>query len=319
MRVNRLVYILTLAGALLYHAISKLWISWYLLVIVITLPILSILLSLYPMIKQRPVITVPNDVHRGDSAGISCRCGVLKAPFRYPPLCVLRLRVVYPGTDMDKLYHVELSAGVAQRVAINTMHCTEVEISCERAYYYDYLGLFCLRKKSPRCGSLLIRPIAEAPAELKKTDGASAVSYKPKPGGGFSELYELREYREGDSLRDVHWKLTAKTDRLIVREPQIADIRRAVVTVDVMPSLHDNDRVLDQLQYVSEMLEGRGIPHEVCWLDENDCEQSASVADEKTRDAMLGRLLRTKPSRSGASLADRAYENTDIRLHLSGN
>ena len=318
MRINRFVYILALVGALLYHAISKLWISWYLLVIIVCLPILSILLSLLPMIREKPVITAPGDVRRGDSAGVSCRCG-RKAPLRYPPLCVLRLRVAYPGSDESRLYNVELSAGVSQRVAINTVHCTAVSVACEKAFVYDYLGLLRLRKRLPGGCTVLVRPIPEQPSEYKKAEGASALSYKPKPGGGFAEQYELREYRDGDSLRDVHWKLTAKTDRLIVREPQIADIRRAVVTLDVMPSLRDNDRVLDHLQYVSEMLEGRGVPHEVHWLDESESEQSATVADAKSRDEMLRRLLCARPPESGASLADKPYENADIRLHLSSD
>ena len=34
--------------------------------------------------------------------------------------------------------------------------------------------------------------------------------------------YELREYRDGDTLKQVHWKLSAKLDRLMVREPLTA-------------------------------------------------------------------------------------------------
>ena len=34
--------------------------------------------------------------------------------------------------------------------------------------------------------------------------------------------YELREYRDGDTIKQVHWKLSAKLDRLMVREPLTA-------------------------------------------------------------------------------------------------
>ena len=34
--------------------------------------------------------------------------------------------------------------------------------------------------------------------------------------------YDLREYREGDSLKQVHWKLSAKLSKLLIREPLAA-------------------------------------------------------------------------------------------------
>lgn len=34
--------------------------------------------------------------------------------------------------------------------------------------------------------------------------------------------YDVREYREGDSLKQVHWKLSAKLNRLLIREPLAA-------------------------------------------------------------------------------------------------
>ena len=33
-----------------------------------------------------------------------------------------------------------------------------------------------------------------------------------------SEVYQIREYRDMDSLRDVHWKMSAKAEELLVKE-----------------------------------------------------------------------------------------------------
>lgn len=41
---------------------------------------------------------------------------------------------------------------------------------------------------------------------------------KYRKGQDLSEVFELRDYREGDSLKAVHWKLSARTDELMVRE-----------------------------------------------------------------------------------------------------
>lgn len=39
-----------------------------------------------------------------------------------------------------------------------------------------------------------------------------------KPGNDISEIFGVREYAAGDSLKSIHWKLSNKTDRLLVRE-----------------------------------------------------------------------------------------------------
>ncbi|MDR1892714.1 MAG: DUF58 domain-containing protein [Oscillospiraceae bacterium] len=39
-----------------------------------------------------------------------------------------------------------------------------------------------------------------------------------RPGFDFSETYAIREYVNGDPVRSIHWKLSQKTDRLMVRE-----------------------------------------------------------------------------------------------------
>ena len=40
----------------------------------------------------------------------------------------------------------------------------------------------------------------------------------PRGRSASGEDYDLRPFREGDSLRTVHWKMSAKRDELVTRE-----------------------------------------------------------------------------------------------------
>lgn len=64
--------------------------------------------------------------------------------------------------------------------------------------------------------------------------------------GGDDEFAGLREYREGESLRHVHWKMSARVPgRLLVREFEDIRIRNAVVLLDTyVPNLNDARRRL---------------------------------------------------------------------------
>ena len=50
--------------------------------------------------------------------------------------------------------------------------------------------------------------------------------------GRRGEFFGLREWRDGDDRRDVHWKSSARTGRTMVREYEDELTRRAVVVVD---------------------------------------------------------------------------------------
>lgn len=47
----------------------------------------------------------------------------------------------------------------------------------------------------------------------------SDTSSPDRRGSDLTEPFRLREYAPGDSLRQIHWKLSSKLDRLVIREP----------------------------------------------------------------------------------------------------
>ena len=84
----------------------------------------------------------------------------------------------------------------------------------------------------------------DAPLELlvypARVDGASACRRAPRTRGDAiadrlgrrGEFFGLREHRSGDDRRDIHWKSSARTGRLLVREYEDELARRLVIGVD---------------------------------------------------------------------------------------
>ncbi len=46
---------------------------------------------------------------------------------------------------------------------------------------------------------------------------ASAIQ-ETVPGDDPGETYDIREYQPGDSIRQIHWKLSGKLDDIMIRE-----------------------------------------------------------------------------------------------------
>ena len=98
-----------------------------------------------------------------------------------------------------------------------------VQLSLNWIRVYDFLGIF--GRKIPCSQQTLIRILPQfdlMPLEIsKKTrdfQAESEIYSSERQGDDPSELYQVRPYRPMDSLKDIHWKLSAKEEELIIKE-----------------------------------------------------------------------------------------------------
>jgi uncharacterized protein (DUF58 family) len=90
----------------------------------------------------------------------------------------------------------------------------------------------------PRFTSLAGRPQAR---ELEASVAA------PRAGSG-TELFGVREYRPGDSLRRIHWRSSARHGELVVREYEPPGVQTLGIFCDPSPA---NPEVADQVARIA--------------------------------------------------------------------
>ena len=124
---------------------------------------------------------------------------------------------------------------------------------------YDMLGIFFLPIRIKKRSFVRVLPKQQKPKIIPDSSNFTVTGYKPKPVGN-SEIYELREYRHGDSLRNVHWKLSSKSDGLIVKEPNVPIIKNCLIMPFFGNNADENDVVFAKLMYVCRyMIKSIGI------------------------------------------------------------
>jgi len=57
---------------------------------------------------------------------------------------------------------------------------------------------------------------------------------------GPSDFHGLRPYAQGDEPRSIHWRASARTDELMVREHTVRDLHHCTVVFDPSPGSHAN-------------------------------------------------------------------------------
>ena len=128
-------------------------------------------------------------------------------------------------------------------------HCGVIEASSKYCKIYDLMGLFFIPVKINCKLECAVYPVAEKPAILPDCDKITIMGYKPKSGGGFSDYYELRQYQSGDSLKNIHWKLSSKYDDLIVREPSVPIYKQFAVKLELTEDCNENDSIIARFVY----------------------------------------------------------------------
>ncbi len=126
------------------------------------------------------------------------------------------------------------------------------DIGMLKVEFRDFLNLFQMSIKKENFLSIIIYPRIRISEEfinegMAMSDFRVALFNKNK---GDESLSNLREYSYGDSSRLIHWKLSARMQKLIVTDRESTFDSRVVLTLD----LHSNDLTLNERIVYEDML-----------------------------------------------------------------
>ncbi len=270
-------------GCLILNIAYQGWLAWVLMMALVWLPVLSLLLSLPAMLAARMKADVGGWMPMGTQVALR-----VKASCLFPmPSYRCRIRVKRAITGESWL--------LAPGDALPTDHCGALVCKAEKCWVYDYLGLFRLKVRKTGESAVTVRPVPVkmgVPTDLQRH---MAKSWRPKPGGGFAENHELRLYRPGDKLNQLHWKLTAKTGKLIVREAMEPLRSRLLLTMDLKGTSEELDRKLGRLQWLGDYLLNAQQQFEVAVLTGEGL-QRYMVATQQEHLSALDGILRAAPT-----------------------
>lgn len=294
---RRFLYLTVLTSCLVLCYAYRQWLCLLLLAVVFFLPVFSLLLSIPAMVRVRVRLNLPKQVTQNTRVtpvlDLSC-------PLPAPPVRC-KLRVHHSITGETLTYTVD--------AVLPTEHSAALQIRPVRIWAYDYLGLFRRRLRQEESTTLYVLPEPVAPKWLPETLQRPSYTEVPKPGGGFSENYDLRQYRPGDNLRQIHWKLAAKTGTLIYKEPLAPQPDTPILSL-ILPNTEPAiDDVLGKLLWISRRYLAAQQPHQVRCLTGNG-RADYTICDEAELMQVLYALLLSP----AAPLEARLPENAVYRI-----
>lgn len=274
---RRIAYLLILAVCFLNYLIFGIWFSAVLLLAVLLLPIVSLLLSLPALFTVQVAFHMPSQgrVHVPARTSLQVTC-------KFPaPAVRCKIRII------NKLTGQRYVGRPGEYLPVE--HCGHLEVHVIHLWAMDYLGLFRRDVKPNQIYTMTVLP-KPVPENLTLTgDEGFGQRWKPK-AGGFAENHELRLYRPGDDLRLLHFKMSAKTRKLIYREPVVQEQMRVCLAVTLSGTPAELDHKLGRLFWLSQELLKSHVGHEVrCCSDLGD--HSYRITDPDSQLAVFRSIL----------------------------
>ncbi|MCR2043948.1 DUF58 domain-containing protein [Anaerosalibacter massiliensis] len=138
--------------------------------------------------------------------------------------CTLSLKNFLTGQEEKQDIYLSVKGKSSECVYwdIKSRFCGDIEIKLDKVMYYDYFGIFTNTICPSISTHMLVLPntfyidINLFESQIENIE--SPIYSTGQKGIDSSEVFGIKEYMPGDSLKNIHWKLTSKFDDLIVKE-----------------------------------------------------------------------------------------------------
>lgn len=224
--------------------------------------------------------------------------------------CRLSLRNLLNGAAQRLSIECNAPKGTQElAVELGSSHCGRLRVSVEKLKLYDCFGLIGIPVKCDAKCHVTVQPRGFAcDVMLNELLGGAEDSdlySQLRPGWDLTETFQLRVYVPGDSPRQIHWKLSGKFDRLIVRDPGLPVVRSVLLFWERSGESGDKaviDAQAEALFSIASALLEQSVQFRLGWNDaaENRC-VILEIADLDDLIGALPRVLSAAGSPDGDS------------------
>ena len=311
---RKIVWLLLAAGLCVLAVQTKSPAALGLASCLVLLPLLLLPVNLRAAKKLKLTVKLPVNLRKGEHG--TAELTVLN-PTVFP-ICRLNCRVRLENQLNGEAQVVEVGCGVwpkrekAMKLTFDSPFCGRIRLNVESAKLYDCFGLLGVKAQFDAHGACVVQPdtflqtlvLSPAAAHIDDTEDYS----NERPGYDLSEMFQIRDYVPGDSQRQIHWKLSHKYGKLIVKDPSLPITRSAAVfweRTETDPTAERTDAEAEIVVSVCRNLLSQSVQFTVGWNEES----SGRCVFQQIRDmddliGLLPRLFTAKSAKgaSGASL-----------------
>lgn len=263
---KRLYYGFLIFLSIVFYIFFVDYLSFFVLLFVLVLPIMS-LLEVVLGIRKINIELVTVSFNAKKNEAIPYKMTVSNRSFLIRPQIKITLKVcnyLFEEELTEKIYLTAHFGTQVMEQEIVSSHCGRVVISISEVRIYDRFGLFsiCKKVKSLKCEVFVMpniflieenenKPYHKNTDLLKYIDNLQTVKEEDP-----FEISDFHEYKKGENTTRIHWKLSERFDKLIIKEFSLAYSESTAILLELYESAPIIDSLLNTFATISlKMLE----------------------------------------------------------------
>lgn len=218
------------------------------------------------------------------------------------PVSEVRIKFTYKNTCLaEKKDYVSVALGARHKeraiLRIPAEYCGPALVTVKSYYVFDPIHLTFIYKRvkkrdknQAKCRFYIIPKMQEVSVEVpvpRLSEAEESTLYsKVKSGDDPSEIFDIREYHEGDRIHRIHWKLSSKRKTYMVKDFSLP----ISTSTCVLLSLCIGDGTLNEIENKKKSAPKKGAGIEKTakkGISHADEEKAARILDERIQKALL--------------------------------
>ena len=320
---NRVFFFVWIAAVLLLYTFGNEFGTRVVLYASIVVPTVLIILARVASGRIKLSIRLPDMCECGETIHISNHiigAGVLPGD--------VKIRLLYENLFTGERWEQDTNIPHQGSVfPFTSLHCGTLMFTVVQPSATDMFGLKSWKINQHAQNSLPVMPRrldVHVSTDQGETPAQDSDEYSmQRPGGDPGETFAIREYIPGDPLKSIHWKLSNKTDKLLVREWGLPIVSNILVLMETsLPNTIDKiePKHIDMMARIAYSISYEYVlsntAHQFGWLDTVSLEyKSQEVTSVDKLDALFVDLLTNTVKQCSTTAIDAYSKTSDFFAH----
>lgn len=283
-------YSVTLISTFVFFLCYKMWVSWILLIVVLMIPVLSLIMSIVASRTMKFHAECQTNVLIGTPMSMYVTTSGLASYFSF---CRVKMTVTDHMTGIAKKHVFEIHDNGTSKIPVDTRHCGSFSYRLTWLSVYDLFGLFHININLNKNNEIFVKPVPAMPERMPNMFGFKAKNLR-KSKQPTSEIYDIRDYQIGDSMRSIHWKMSAKKDEILVKEPLEEYGGHSRVLLKLTADRDELDLHLGQILFTSKFFIDHETSHRIRVIPPDKGEVAFEVESELDLERAIVNILRMR-------------------------
>ncbi len=284
------IYSVSLFSTFIFFLCYKMWVSWFCLIVVLFIPFLALLMSV--IASQTMTFKVENPGNAPVGVPLYIKITV-EGNASYFAFCRINAEVTDHMAGTTKKLALIVHDKGTTKIPVDTSHCGSYSYKMPKIDIYDLFGFFHFSKTIDKDSEIVVKPVPAMPERMPDMCGFKAKSLR-KAKQPNTEIYDIRDYQMGDPVKSIHWKMSAKKDKLLVKEPLEEFGGHSRVILKLTSDRDVLDLHLGQILFTSRFFIEHETPHKIRVIPPDRSEIAFDVESESDLQRAIYMILRMR-------------------------